>query len=79
MSSAARLRLRELLDSQQSVNCASGFDPLSSRMADAIGFQVAILCGPVASISSQGLPEIYLLTLSHIAEQSRRVCQASEP
>lgn len=78
MSSAARLRLRELLDSQQCVTCASVFDPLSSRMADDIGFQVGILGGSVASLMSLGVPDIYLLTLSELAEQARRVCQASD-
>ncbi|UTW02203.1 isocitrate lyase/phosphoenolpyruvate mutase family protein [Amphritea atlantica] len=78
MSSAARLRLRELLDSQQCVTCASVFDPLSSRMADDIGFQVGILGGSVASLMSLGVPDIYLLTLSELAQQARRVCLASD-
>ena len=56
MSSAARLRLRRLLDSQQCMICASVFDPLSSRMADDIGFQVGILGGSVASLMSLGVP-----------------------
>lgn len=78
MSSAARLRLRQLLDSQQCMTCASVFDPLSSRMADDIGFQVGILGGSVASLMSLGVPDIYLLTLSELAEQALRVCQASD-
>jgi carboxyvinyl-carboxyphosphonate phosphorylmutase len=78
MSSAARLRLRQLLDNQQCVTCAYVFDPLSSRMADDIGFQVGILGGSVASLMSLGVPDIYLLTLSELAEQARRVCLASD-
>ena len=78
MASVARLRLRQLLDNQQCVTCASVFDPLSSRMADDIGFQVGILGGSVASLMSLGVPDIYLLTLSELAEQARRVCLASD-
>ncbi|SEG50848.1 isocitrate lyase/PEP mutase family protein [Marinobacterium lutimaris] len=77
MSSAARMRLRELLETQQCVRCASVFDPLSSRMADDIGFSVGILGGSVTSLMALGVPDIYLLTLSELAEQARRVCQAS--
>ncbi|KEA62222.1 Carboxyphosphonoenolpyruvate phosphonomutase [Marinobacterium lacunae] len=77
MSSAARLRLRELLETRQCVRCASVFDPLSSRMAQEIGFSVGILGGSVTSLMALGVPDIYLLTLSELAEQARRVCQAS--
>ncbi|MBR9883442.1 MAG: isocitrate lyase/PEP mutase family protein [Oceanospirillales bacterium] len=77
MSSAARLRLRELLETRQCVRCASVFDPLSSRMAQEIGFSVGILGGSVTSLMALGVPDIYLLTLSELAEQAHRVCQAS--
>ncbi|GGB81531.1 oxaloacetate decarboxylase [Marinobacterium zhoushanense] len=77
MSSAARLRLRELLETRQCVRCASVFDPLSSRMAQEIGFSVGILGGSVTSLMALGVPDIYLLTLSELADQARRVCQAS--
>lgn len=78
MSSAARMRLRALLETQQCVRCASVFDPLSSRMAEDIGFSVGILGGSVTSLMALGVPDIYLLTLSELAEQARRVCQASD-
>lgn len=78
MSSAARSRLRALLEAQQCVRCASVFDPLSSRMANEIGFSAGILGGSVTSLMALGVPDIYLLTLSELAEQARRVCQASD-
>ena len=78
MSSAARLKLREILDTEECLTCASVFDPLSSRMAESIGFKVGILGGSVASLMSLGAPDIYLLTLSELVQQARRVCQASD-
>ncbi len=78
MNKIPRQRLRELLDSQQCITCASVFDPLSARMAEDIGFKVGILGGSVAALMTQGAPDIGLLTLSELANQAKRVCGASD-
>ena len=70
--------MRALLEDQQCVTCASVFDPLSSRMADDIGFKVGILGGSVASLMTLGAPDIYLLTLNELVQQAKRVCSASD-
>jgi carboxyvinyl-carboxyphosphonate phosphorylmutase len=77
MNNIARTRMRELLEGNECVTCASVFDPLSSRMAESIGFDVGILGGSIASLISLGAPDINLLTLNELALQARRVCFAS--
>lgn len=78
MLNIARNRMRELLKTEQCMTCASVFDPLSSRMADKIGFKVGILGGSVTSLMTLGVPDISLLTLSELADQAKRVCSASD-
>jgi carboxyvinyl-carboxyphosphonate phosphorylmutase len=69
--------MRELLETEQCVTCASVFDPLTSRMAESIGFNVGILGGSVTSLLALGAPDISLLTLNELANQAKRVCTAS--
>lgn len=78
MTSIARTRMRELLETQQCMTCASVFDPLSSRMSESIGFKVGILGGSIASLMSLGVPDINLLTINELASQAKRVCSASD-
>ncbi|WP_100638456.1 isocitrate lyase/PEP mutase family protein [Marinobacter salexigens] len=73
----ARNKLQMILESNECNACASVFDPLSSRMAESIGFNVGILGGSISSLMQLGLPDISLLTLSELADHARRVCQAS--
>lgn len=77
MNNIARKRMRQLLESNQCVTCASVFDPLSIRMANDIGLKVGILGGSVASLMNLGAPDISLLTLSELTNQARRVCAAA--
>jgi len=78
MKNIARRRMRELLETEQCMTCASVFDPLSSRMAESIGFKVGILGGSVTSLMSLGMPDITLLTLNELSNQAKRVCTASD-
>ncbi|MCK0162924.1 isocitrate lyase/phosphoenolpyruvate mutase family protein [Marinobacter sp. S6332] len=77
MLNVARNKLQMILGSNECNVCASVFDPLSSRMAESIGFSVGILGGSISSLMQLGLPDISLLTLSELADHARRVCQAS--
>jgi len=77
MQSIARQRMKNQLSSPEIMICASVYDPLSSRMAEEIGFKLGILGGSVASLISLGAPDINLLTLTELAAHAKRVCQAS--
>ena len=73
-----RRRLADLLAGDRCVIAGSVFDPLSARIADDVGFEVGVLGGSVASFAVLGAPDLMLLTLTELAEQTRRVCCASD-
>lgn len=72
-----RTRLREILAGTACVTANSVFDPMSARIGDELGFEVALMGGSVASLAVLGAPDITLITLTELAEQARRVCRAS--
>lgn len=76
-SDGRRTRLREILAGTACVTANSVFDPMSARIGDDLGFEVALMGGSVASLAVLGAPDITLLTLTELAEQARRVCRAS--
>jgi carboxyvinyl-carboxyphosphonate phosphorylmutase len=59
------------------VSPASVFDPLSSRIAEELGFEVAMLAGSVASLVVLGAPDMILLSATEFAEQAYRIGRAS--
>ncbi len=73
-----REKFAALLASDRCVIAGSVFDPLSARIADEVGFEVGLLGGSVASFAVLGAPDLMLLTLTELAEQTRRICRASE-
>ena len=73
-----RKKLAALLAGDRCVIAGSVFDPLSARIADEVGFEVGLLGGSVASFAVLGAPDLMLLTLTELAEQTRRICRASK-
>ena len=73
-----REKFTALLAGARCVIAGSVFDPLSARIADEVGFEVGLLGGSVASFAVLGAPDLMLLTLTELAEQTRRICRASE-
>lgn len=73
-----RARFRALLQGDRCVQPASVFDPISIRLAEHLGFEVAVLGGSVASLTVLGAPDLTLVTLSELTEQVRRLCRVSE-
>lgn len=71
-----RRKLAALLAGDRCVMAGSVFDPLSARIADEVGFEVGILGGSIASFVVLGAPDLILLTLTELAEQTRRICRA---
>lgn len=73
-----REKFAALLAGKCCVTAGSVFDPLSARIADEVGFEVGVLGGSVASFVVLGAPDLMLLTLTELAEQTRRICRVSE-
>lgn len=73
-----RKRLRAMLTGTQCVSPASVFDPLSARIAEAVGYELGILAGSVASNTTLAAPDLIVLTLTEFAEQVRRIMRASK-
>lgn len=73
---ARRERLREILSGSQCVLPASVHDPLAGRIAQDLGFEVAMFAGSIASLAVLGAPDLVLLTLTEFAEQARRITRA---
>ena len=73
-----RRRLRKLLAKDQCVFPGSVFDPISARIAEDLGFEVGMFAGSVASMTVLGAPDLILLTLSELADQSYRICRACD-
>lgn len=72
-----RRALRALLNSQTCFFPASVFDPLSGRAAEEIGYECLFMAGSVASLVILGAPDLVIITLSELAEQTRRIARAT--
>jgi len=72
---ARRDRFRAILSGNDCVRPASVFDPLSARIAEHVGFEVALLAGSTASLTVLGAPDLMLLTASELVQQAQRVCR----
>ena len=68
---------RSLLNGTACVSPASVYDPLSARVAESVGYRLAILAGSVASQTTIAAPDIVLLTLTELADQVRRIMRTS--
>ncbi|HEY4998471.1 MAG TPA: isocitrate lyase/PEP mutase family protein, partial [Usitatibacter sp.] len=62
--------------SDRCVHASSLFDPMSARIADHLGIEVGLMGGSVASLAVLGAPDVMVLTLTELAEQTRRVARA---
>lgn len=73
-----RERYRRILAGDSCIHPASVFDPISARIADALGFEVGMLAGSVASATVLGAPDLVVLTLTEFAQQVQRITRASD-
>ena len=72
-----RKRLRALFAGSQCLSPASVYDALSARVAAAVGYQIGMLAGSVASNTTLAAPDLIVLTLTEFADQVRRIMRAS--
>jgi len=73
---ARREQFRAILSGNKCIHPASVFDPLSARVAEHLGFELAMMAGSTASLTVLGAPDIVLLTASEFVQQAQRVCRA---
>lgn len=57
---------------------ATIFDPISSRIAEDLGFEAGLMGGSLVSHVVLGAPDLIVLTLTELAEQVRRSARASQ-
>lgn len=69
--------LRQVLAGDHCVTASSVFDPISAKIAHALGFEVGVMGGSVASHAVLGAPDLILITLTELVEQARRACRAA--
>ena len=74
--SEQRRRVRAILAADACVHPAPVFDPISARIAVDLGFELGILAGSTASLAVLGAPDVALLTLGELVEQTRRTARA---
>lgn len=73
-----RLRFRRILTGDRCIRPASVWDPVSARIAHALGFEVGMLAGSVASAVAVGAPDNAVITLTEFAETAHRVTRAAD-
>ena len=72
-----RQRMRALFREPRCLSPASIFDPLSARVAQAVGYEIGMLAGSVSSNTTLAAPDLIVLTLTEFADQVRRMMRAS--
>ena len=63
-----RKRFRAVLAGSKCLSPASVYDPLSARIAEAVGYEIGMLAGSVASNSTLAAPDLIVLTLTEFAD-----------
>jgi carboxyvinyl-carboxyphosphonate phosphorylmutase len=76
--SERRKKYRAILSGDACIHPGSVADPMTARITEEAGFEVALLAGSVASMSVLAAPDLIVLTLSEFADQARRIGRASE-
>ncbi len=76
-SATSRSKLRAIFASDRAVAMATIFDPISSRIAEDVGFEAGLMGGSLVSHVVLGAPDIILLTLTELAEQVHRAARVS--
>ena len=69
----APARLRELLNSGQTVVAPGAFDPLAARLVEEAGFPAVYMTGFGTSAALLGRPDVGLLTMTEMADSAGRI------
>ena len=66
-------RLRDLLDSGQTILAPGAFDPLAARLVEEAGFPAVYMTGFGTSAALLGRPDVGLLTMTEMADNAARI------
>jgi carboxyvinyl-carboxyphosphonate phosphorylmutase len=66
-------RLRELLDSGETIVAPGAFDPLAARLVEEAGFPAVYMTGFGTSAALIGRPDVGLLTMTEMADNAARI------
>ncbi|MFJ8146780.1 oxaloacetate decarboxylase [Streptomyces sp. NPDC096048] len=75
--SARRKALKSLLAADRTVVLAGAYDALSAQLVERAGFEATYVGSFAAAASGFGMPDVGLLTLNEMVEQTRRVVEAT--
>lgn len=78
LTAARNSRLRALLAERRAIRMASLIDPLSGRLAEEVGYEVGGVLSSAATMAVLGAPDLSLLSLTEMAEQTRRITRACD-
>jgi len=73
-----RKKYRSIIGGTRCVHPGSVHDPVSMRIAEHVGFEVAMLGGSTASLAVLGAPDLMTLTLSELADLVLRINRAAD-
>ncbi|HZT09249.1 MAG TPA: isocitrate lyase/PEP mutase family protein [Chloroflexota bacterium] len=77
MTDTRRSHLRELLRQSRILIAPGAFDALSARLVEQAGFPVVYMTGSGVSNSQLGEPDLGLTSMTEMATQAARMCQAT--
>lgn len=76
--SDVRERFRSVLARPTCTLAANIFDPLSTRIADMLGYEVCVLSGSVGKVATLAAPDIVLTNMSDVVEHCRRITRIAD-
>jgi carboxyvinyl-carboxyphosphonate phosphorylmutase len=76
-ANARRRAFRAHLAGNACLYPASIYDPMSARAAEELGFEIVFMAGSVASLVILGAPDLVIVTISELAEQTRRIARST--
>jgi carboxyvinyl-carboxyphosphonate phosphorylmutase len=76
--SKRRKRLRHVLNGDETVILPAVFDAVSARIVELAGFEVALVSGSVSAASLQGVPDLILVTITEVAQLTRRIVESTD-
>lgn len=75
--SKRRERLRHVLNGDETIILPAVFDAVSARIVELAGFEIALVSGSVSAASLQGVHDLILVTITEVAQLTRRIVNNS--